>query len=186
MPLKQASFNFEFVPETSPQAPGKPVEHVEQKKSEPIRDLTGPSAPPAVRDAIQELKKSSRGRLKIGEVDAETILRNLPDDETLNQKNYYGIGEVSEMFQVNPSLLRFWETEFNVLKPKKNGKGDRLYRPEDIRNLKMIYHLLRERKYTIDGARDFMKNSKYAERKFELINSLKSLKNFLHELKANL
>lgn len=151
-----------------------------------MRDLTSPAAPPAVRDALQEMKKSTRGRMKLSDMDADNVLQEIPDDETLAQKSYYSIGEVSTMFQVNQSLLRFWETEFSILKPKKNGKGDRFYRPEDIRNLKMIYHLLRERKYTIDGAREFMKNSKHAERKFELINSLKSLKNFLTELKANL
>lgn len=185
MALKQASFNFDFEPESEPTPVPKQVAPAKITE-EPVRDLTTPSAPPAVRDAIQELKKSTRGRIKISDMDAASVLSGIPNDETLNQKSYYSIGEVSAMFQVNPSLLRFWETEFNVLKPKKNGKGDRFYRPDDIRNLKMIYHLLRERKYTIDGAREFMKNSKHAERKFELIHSLKSLKNFLNELKANL
>ena len=57
------------------------------------------------------------------------------------------------MFKVNISLVRFWENEFDILKPKKNGKGDRLFRPEDVKNLNLIYHLLREKKYTIDGAK---------------------------------
>lgn len=179
MPLKQAAFNFDFEPE----AP-KPQPAV----AEPVRvDNEVREVPPVVsRAPRQEIKKGTRGRMRLADMDADSVLSKLPDDETLAQKSYYPIGEVSQMFEVNPSLLRFWETEFPILKPKKNGKGDRFYRPEDIRNLKMIYHLLRERKYTIDGAREFMKNSKHAERKFELIHSLKALKNFLNELKANL
>ena len=87
---------------------------------------------------------------------------------------------------VNQSLIRYWENEFDILKPRKNGKGDRLFRPEDIKNLKLIYHLLRERKYTLEGAKDFLKQNKRADEKFVLIESLKKLKGFLHELKADL
>ena len=72
------------------------------------------------------------------------------------------------------------------MKPKKNGKGDRLFRPEDIKNLQLIYHLLREKKYTIDGAKDFLKKNRKAEETFELIDSLKKTKIFLLDLKANL
>jgi DNA-binding transcriptional MerR regulator len=90
------------------------------------------------------------------------------------------------MFKVNQSLLRFWENEFDVLKPKKNGKGDRLFRPQDVKNLKLIYSLIRERKYTIEGAKDFIKNSKKLDEKTELIENMKKLKGFLLELKANL
>jgi DNA-binding transcriptional MerR regulator len=99
---------------------------------------------------------------------------------------YYPIGTVSDMFKVNQSLIRFWENEFDILKPKKNGKGDRLFRPEDVKNLKLIYHLLRERKYTIEGAKDFLKHNKKAEQRFAMIESLKKIKGFLNELKANL
>jgi DNA-binding transcriptional MerR regulator len=90
------------------------------------------------------------------------------------------------MFKVNHSLIRFWENEFDILKPKKNGKGDRLFRPEDIKNLKIIYSLLRERKFTIDGAKEFLKKSKNADKKHEMITQLKNLKSFLHELKTGL
>ena len=110
----------------------------------------------------------------------------MPYKETDTVKLYYTIGEVSEMFDVNTSLVRFWEKEFDVLKPKKNGKGDRLFRPEDIKNIQLIYHLTREKKYTLEGAKDYFKNHKKAEEKFELINSLKKLKVFLIELKASL
>ncbi|HMX81292.1 MAG TPA: MerR family transcriptional regulator, partial [Ferruginibacter sp.] len=99
---------------------------------------------------------------------------------------YYTIGTVAEMFKVNQSLIRLWENEFDILKPRKNGKGDRLFRPEDVKNLKLIFHLLRERKYTMEGAREFLKQNKRAEEKFALIESLKKLKGFLQELKAGL
>ena len=72
------------------------------------------------------------------------------------------------------------------LKPKKNKKGDRFFRPEDIKNLKMIYHLLRERKYTIEGAKEFIKHNKAAGEKHEMIESLEKVKLFLLELKNNL
>ena len=131
-------------------------------------------------------KKETRGRMSLKDMDAGVNLIEVPEDEILFQKMYYSIGAVSEMFKVNQSLIRFWENEFTILKPKKNGKGDRLFRPEDVKNLKMIYHLLRERKYTIEGAKDFLKNNKKAEEKFAMIEALKRTKAFLHELKANL
>jgi len=90
------------------------------------------------------------------------------------------------MFKLNASLIRYWENEFDILKPKKNAKGDRHFRPEDVKNLKLIYHLLRERKYTIEGAKEFLKSNKTAVEKFEIINSLQKLKSFLLELKASL
>jgi DNA-binding transcriptional MerR regulator len=110
----------------------------------------------------------------------------VPEDAILFQKMYYTIGKVAEMFKVNQSLIRLWENEFDVLKPKKNGKGDRLFRPEDIKNIHLIYHLMRERKYTMEGAKEFIKNNKRANEKFVTIEALKKLKGFLVELKANL
>ncbi len=131
-------------------------------------------------------KKSTRGRMKLSEMDVLVDLVDVPDDEVLFQKRYYNIGAVSEMFKVNISLIRFWENEFDILKPKKNGKGDRLFRPEDVKNLQLIYHLLREKKYTIDGAKDFLKKNKKAEDSFAVIDSLKKIRSFLLELKSNL
>ena len=131
-------------------------------------------------------KKSTRGRMKLSEMDILVDLVDVPDDDVLFQKRYYNIGAVSEMFKVNISLIRFWENEFDVLKPKKNGKGDRLFRPEDIKNLQLIYHLLREKKYTIEGAKDFLKKNKKADDSFAVIDSLKKIKSFLLELKSNL
>ncbi len=140
----------------------------------------------AVKPKKKDNKKQTRGRMSLKDMDAGVDLIEIPEDEVLFQKMYYPIGIVSEMFKVNQSLIRFWENEFDILKPKKNGKGDRLFRPEDVKNLKLIYHLLRERKYTIEGAKDFLKNNKKAEQKFAMIESLKKLKGFLNELKANL
>jgi len=124
--------------------------------------------------------------MSLKEMDAGADLIEVPDDEVLFRKMYYSMSSVADMFKVNQSLLRFWENEFDILKPKKNGKGDRLFRPEDVKNLKLIYHLLRVRKYTIEGARDFLKKNKRADEKFEMIESLKKLKAFLNELKAGL
>ena len=96
------------------------------------------------------------------------------------------MGEVSIMFRVNQSLLRFWETEFDILQPKKNKKGDRYFRPVDIKNLHLIYHLLRQKKYTIEGAKDFLKKNKKADERFEVIQRLQQVKAFLLEMKAQL
>ena len=79
----------------------------------------------------------------------------------LPDKRYYKIGEVAKAFGVNTSLIRFWENEFDVLKPKKNKKGNRLFTPEDIQNLKMIYFLVKEKGFTLEGAKNKLKeNSK--------------------------
>ena len=124
--------------------------------------------------------------MSIKDMEATVDLIDVPADEELFTKSYYTIGKVATMFKVNQSLIRFWENEFDVLKPKKNGKGDRLFRPEDVKNLKLIYTLLRERKYTLEGAKDFIKKNKKVDEKFEMIEHLKKLKSFLLELKATL
>ena len=134
----------------------------------------------------QEKEKSTRGRKSLKEMCSGVELIEIPEDEVLYQKMYYTIGKVAQMFKVNQSLIRLWENEFDVLKPKKNGKGDRLFRPEDIKNIHLIYHLMRERKYTMEGAKDYIRKDKRANEKFETIESLKKLKGFLIELKANL
>jgi DNA-binding transcriptional MerR regulator len=130
--------------------------------------------------------KSTRGRKSIRQVEAEADLIQIPEDEVLFSKQYYTMGEVSEMFRVNQSLLRFWEAEFSVLQPKKNKKGDRYFRPIDIKNLHLIYHLLRQRKYTIEGAKDFLKKNRRAEERFAMIKNLELIKAFLLEVKAQL
>lgn len=153
---------------------------------EDVREIEFLMAEPIVTVITNDIKKSTRGRMKLSDMDMLVHLVDVPADEILFQKRYYGISEVSNMFKVNISLVRFWENEFDILKPKKNGKGDRLFRPEDIKNLQLIYHLLREKKYTIDGAKDFLKKNKKNEETFELIDTLKKTKAFLLDLKANL
>ena len=130
--------------------------------------------------------KSTRGRKSLKQLSKEAATINIPGDEILFQKQYYAIGDVAAMFNENTSLIRYWDNEFSILKPKKNKKGDRFFRPEDIKNLKMIYHLLRERKYTIEGAKEFIKNNNAAGEKHEIIESLEKVKLFLIELKNNL
>lgn len=141
-----------------------------------------------IKEAVkQQIKpKSNRGRKSIKEFHTEVNDLEIPEDEILFQKQYYSIGDVAAMFKENTSLIRYWENEFSILKPKKNKKGDRFFRPDDIKNLKMIYHLLRERKYTIEGAKEFIKNNKAAGEKHEMIESLEKIKSFLIELKNNL
>lgn len=133
-----------------------------------------------------EKVKSTRGRKSLKSFEAEADFLEIPEDDILFKKSYYSIGDVAGMFKVNASLIRYWENEFDILKPKKNAKGDRYFRPEDVKNLKLIHHLLRERKYTLEGAKDFLKNNKNAAEKFEMIRSLEKLKFFLLELKAGL
>ncbi len=131
-------------------------------------------------------KTGKRGRKSLKQVAAEADLIEIPDDEVLFRKQYYTMGEVSEMFRVNQSLLRFWETEFDILQPRKNKKGDRYFRPVDIKNLHLIYHLLRQRKYTIEGAKEFLKKNKRADERFEVIRRLQEIRAFLLEWKAQL
>ncbi|MCC6837890.1 MAG: MerR family transcriptional regulator [Bacteroidia bacterium] len=84
----------------------------------------------------------------------------MPYKETETVKLYYTIGEVAELFKVNASLIRFWEKEFDVLKPKKNKKGNRLFTPEDIDNFKIIFNLVKEQGLTLDGAKKYLKENK--------------------------
>lgn len=153
-----------------------------------VSDQPGPSAP-ATRFRMPKRNtttiKSTRGRKPILD-DGPVEPIDVPADDVLFQKLYYPIGQVAEMFNVNASLIRLWENEFDILKPRKNGKGDRLFRPEDIKNLQLIHHLIREKKYTMAGAKDYLKRHKAAETRFALIESLQKLQAFLRELKAGL
>ena len=100
------------------------------------------------------------------------------------EKIYYSIGEVAELFEVNASLIRFWENEFDVLKPQKNKKGNRLFTKDDINTIRIIYHLVKEKGYTLQGARDKIKqNKEEVEKQVEIIDSLQRIKSFLLELK---
>lgn len=102
-------------------------------------------------------------------------------------KRYYSIGEVAKAFHVNASLIRFWDKEFEVLKPKKNAKGNRMFTPQDITNLELIYHLVKERGFTLEGAKAHLKD-KHAKThdNFEIIRKLKSIREQLVQLKENL
>ena len=105
----------------------------------------------------------------------------------LPEKRYYKIGEVAKAFGVNTSLIRFWENEFDVLKPKKNKKGNRLFTSTDLQNLKLIYSLVKEKGYTLDGARKKMKeNPKGIMDKHEMITNLENIKQELINIKNQL
>ncbi|MFH4966238.1 MerR family transcriptional regulator [Gaetbulibacter sp. M235] len=105
----------------------------------------------------------------------------------LPDKRYYGIGEVAEAFGVNTSLIRFWEKEFDALKPKKNAKGNRKFTPEDIKNLKLIFHLVKERGFTLEGAKTHLKEEKQKTlNNFEIITKLEDIKSQLIKIKSEL
>lgn len=105
----------------------------------------------------------------------------------LPEKRYYNIGEVAKAFNVNTSLIRFWEKEFDVLKPKKNAKGNRKFTPEDIKNLKFIYHLVKERGFTLEGAKTHLKeDKKQALSNFEIVSKLEDIKSQLIKIKNHL
>lgn len=104
-----------------------------------------------------------------------------------SQKLYFSIGEVAELFDVNASLIRYWEKEFDIIKPQKNRKGNRYFTREDIGNLKLIYHLVKEKGYTLEGAKRVLKeNRSQAEKEARVIDSLKEIKAFLLEIKEQL
>ena len=105
----------------------------------------------------------------------------------LPEKRYYGIGEVAKAFGVNTSLIRFWEKEFDALKPKKNAKGNRKFTPQDIKNLELIYHLVKERGFTLEGAKTHLKESKQKTlQNFEIIQKLERVKTELIKIKDEL
>lgn len=109
----------------------------------------------------------------------------MPYKEKIIEKKYFSIGEVAEMLDVATSLIRFWESEFDIIKPKKNRKGNRQFTREDIDNVKLIYHLVKEKGYTLQGAKDLLKNGNDTlKEKVEIIDSLKKVKNFLKEIRA--
>lgn len=111
----------------------------------------------------------------------------MPYKEPVIEKIFYSIGEVAEMFNVNTSLIRFWEKEFDIIKPKKNKKGNRLFTKEDLDNFHIIYHLVKEKGMTLKGAQKKMKeNREDTENNFEVIQSLTSIKELLLEIRDEL
>lgn len=108
----------------------------------------------------------------------------MPYKEKVIEKKYYSIGEVAEQLDVATSLIRFWESEFDIIKPKKNRKGNRQFTKEDIENVKLIFHLVKERGFTLQGAKDLLKNNTNPVKdRMALIDSLKEIRSFLVELK---
>jgi DNA-binding transcriptional MerR regulator len=170
MEFEQKSFLFD-----------EPVNELPPEKNPGIKKEKKPS-----KKTIPKNPAGKRGRIKLTELDAQAHLVNVPSDDILFGKMYYPMNAVAEMFGVNQSLIRSWENEFDILKPKKNGKGNRLFRPEDVKNLKLIYHLLRERKYTLEGAKEYLRKHSRLDEKYEVIDELKKLRSFLNELKAGL
>jgi DNA-binding transcriptional MerR regulator len=174
-PLTQTSFGFDEAEESGPASV-----LIAPVLTESIEDT------PSIAPVVNKKPGSTRGRKSLKDINLASDLINIPEDDVLFQKQYYSIGEVAAMFRENQSLIRYWETEFDILQPRKNRKGDRFFRPVDIKNLVMIYDLLRRRKFTIEGAKDYLKKNKNAEEKFEMIRSLEKIKVFFLELKASL
>ncbi|MDI9358823.1 MAG: MerR family transcriptional regulator [Phycisphaerales bacterium] len=134
------------------------------------------------------LKSSKRGRKSIADINADNKLLSIPDDETLAKKLYYSITEVAKWFHVSPHLLRYWEVQFKDLKPKKNKKGDRFYSVENIKQLEVIYFLLREKKLSVGGAQQYLDRKKGKKMDDEMFvrDTLKNMRNFLLLLKESL
>ena len=105
----------------------------------------------------------------------------------MSEKLYYTIGEVAKMFDVNTSLIRFWEKEFDIIQPKKNKKGNRLFTPRDVDNFYIIYHLVKERGFTLQGAKDKLnENTADVVDKVEVVKSLQKIRVFLEDIKNEL
>ena len=111
----------------------------------------------------------------------------MPYQEKNIEKLYYSIGEVAQKFDVNVSLLRYWEKEFDILKPKKNKKGNRLFTKKDVENIEVIYHLVKERGFTLEGAKKKLSENKSDTiENIEIVNRLKKIKEFLLNLSPEL
>lgn len=111
----------------------------------------------------------------------------MPYKEREINKLYYTMGEVTALFGVNASQIRFYEREFDIIQPKKNKKGNRLFTPEDIANLKIIFNLVKDKGYTLQGAREYLRNNKNEARENQrVIDSLERLKAFLLEVHDSL
>jgi len=187
-PLSQITFDFSSEEEKDIKITGHEIPEEQQETM--VQEETDPRLEPddAVTTVVEALEKrrSPRGRLSLKEIHLNADLIQIPPDEILFQKQYYSIGEVSKWFRVNQSLIRYWETEFDILEPRKNRKGDRFFRPIDVKNLVLIHDLLRSRKFTIEGAKEFLKKNKKVDEKFKMIKSLEKIKSFFNELKASL
>ncbi len=107
--------------------------------------------------------------------------------EISKDKLYFSIGEIADAFGVNASLVRFWDKEFDILKPKKNAKGNRMFSQEDVKNLQLIYHLVKERGFTLEGAKTHLKEGqKKTLDKYEIISKLEGIKEQLQQIKGEM
>jgi len=177
---------FEFIPEDENSNVEGPVAEYQPQEDQPSEEIS--EVPQEEQAPVETPRRplSKRGRISLKEADINADLIQIPPDEILFQKQYYSIGEVAKWFRVNQSLLRYWETEFDILEPRKNRKGDRFFRPVDVKNLLLIHDLLRRRKFTLEGAKDYLKKNRNSEEKFAMIQSLEKIKGFFLELKASL
>lgn len=179
-------------------------EPIARKADNKKYDGTEPDRDPELLDTLEKIKRKIRLNLfkedktQIPQQDAkankggkdiyaDVAPIELPDDEVLFARQYYPVGQVAKWLNVNPALLRFWEGEFDIIQPRKNKKGDRLFRPVDIKNLVIIHQLIRQRKFTLEGAKEYLKtNKKKADAELQLTQTLNRFKTFLLELKASL
>ncbi|WP_114751336.1 MerR family transcriptional regulator [Pleomorphovibrio marinus] len=111
----------------------------------------------------------------------------MPYKEKEIEKKYFSIGEVAEKFKVATSLIRYWEGEFDIIKPKKDKKGNRRFTKDDIEKIQLIYHLVKEKGYTLQGAQEIIKNEHYRlQDKASMIQRLMEIKSFLIEIRSKL
>ena len=183
-----SQITFDFIPKTEVENVPVVASAVIREENKIMQVISEPGELPNKEKEIitAVVSPGKRGRKSLKEIAISADLVQVPEDDILFKKQYYAIGEVATMFRENQSLIRYWETEFDILQPRKNRKGDRFFRPVDIKNLVLIYDLLRRRKFTIEGAKDYLKKNKRAEEKFDLIQSLEKIKGFLLEIKASL
>ena len=111
----------------------------------------------------------------------------MTSDHFKSAKLFYSIGEVALMFDVNTSLIRFWENEFDIIKPKKNKKGNRLFTQQDIDNFHIIFNLVKERGYTLQGAKQKLKQNKdEVTSNAEVVSRLKKIRKTLNDLSTSI
>ena len=169
-------------------APEVPVVQVLESATEPPAEAETPPEeehPVAVVTAASSVLKRSRRQARHAAKESSVTIE-LPPDEVLYTRQYYGIGEVAAMFQVKVSVLRYWESEFDILDLRKNRKGDRFFRPDDIKTVRLIYHLLRERRFTIEGAREYIRRNTRGRERVEAIETLRRIRGFLVGLRESL
>ena len=148
---------------------------------EPAVLLKGANELATPKSSAESEKKDTKKRKK-----AAYIAPTIPGKAMLYSKQYYSMAEITAMFGVNYALIRFWGNEFDALKPMKNKKGDRHFSPEDVETLTLIYQLVKEKKYTIAGAKAFMQKENIAGKALQIVQKLESLQQFLYTLQKEI